>query len=85
MKNNEKLQLKTLRELYLGQALRLVWQSAPGWTIASAALLTVQGILPLLTLYLTKLVVDAMTAGITAHDKGEAFRQILLLIGLAKR
>jgi ATP-binding cassette subfamily B protein len=33
----------------------------PGWTIASLALVVIQGALPLLTLYLMKLIVDAVT------------------------
>ena len=63
-------------------ALRLVWQSAPGWMIASLALLVVQGALPLVSLYLMKLVVDAVTTALEAPDKGAAFGQVALLIGL---
>jgi len=59
--------------LRLGRALRLVWQAGPGWTIASLVLLVVQGLLPLLSLYLLKLTVDGVTAGLTAADKGVAF------------
>jgi ATP-binding cassette subfamily B protein len=66
--------------LRLGRALRLVWQSAPGWTVASLALLIVQGLLPLLSLYLIKLTVDVVTAGLAASDKGIVFRQVALLI-----
>jgi ATP-binding cassette subfamily B protein len=39
-------------------------------------------VLPLLPLYLMKLMVDAVTAGLTAPDKGMAFRQVLFLICL---
>jgi len=68
--------------LRLGRALRLVWQAGPGWTIASLVLLVVQGLLPLLSLYLLKLTVDAVTAGLTAADKGVAFGQVGELIAL---
>jgi ATP-binding cassette subfamily B protein len=67
--------------LHLGRALRLVWQSTPGWTVASVALLVVQGALPLASLYLLKLVVDAVIAGLAAADRGATFRQVALLIG----
>jgi ATP-binding cassette subfamily B protein len=50
--------------------------------MASLALLVVQGTLPLLSLYLMKLVVDAVTTGLAAPDKGVAFGQVALLIGL---
>ncbi len=50
--------------------------------MASLALLVVQGTLPLLSLYLTKLVVDAVTTALATPDKGAAFGQVALLIGL---
>jgi|Deesub1362A_J573_1020465.scaffolds.fasta_scaffold00877_13 ATP-binding cassette subfamily B protein len=79
----EKIQLRAFRQLRIGQALRLVWQSAPGWTVVSAVLIIIQGLLPLLTLYLMKLIIDAVTSGITAHDKWEAFKQIAIFIAIA--
>lgn len=64
-------------------ALHHVWQSGPGLMIGSSILLLVQGLLPLLTLYVTKLVVDAVTAGVAAPDKAEAFKTVLRAIALA--
>ncbi len=69
--------------LNLRRALRFVWQSGPGWTLTSVALLIVQGVLPLLALYLLKLVVDAVAAGLTAPDPGATFKQVALLVGLS--
>jgi ATP-binding cassette subfamily B protein len=74
--------LKIQRTLQLERALRFVWQSAKGWTIANGVLLMVQGVLPLLPLYLMKLMVDAATAGLAAPDKGVVVRQVLLLLVL---
>jgi ATP-binding cassette, subfamily B, bacterial len=76
------IKLKIQRALQLGRALRFVWQSTKGWTIASGVLLVVQGVLPLLPLYLMKLMVDAVTAGVAAADKGVDFRQVVFLIVL---
>ena len=59
----ESIKLKIRRALQLGRAVRFVWQSAKGWTIANGVLIVVQGVLPLLPLYLMKLMVDAVTAG----------------------
>jgi ATP-binding cassette subfamily B protein len=78
----EAKKLKTPRILQLGRALRFVWQSTKGWTIANGALIAIQGVLPLLPLYLMKLMVDAITAAHAAPDKGIAFRHVLLLGGL---
>ena len=76
------IQQKIRSALRLGRALRFVWQSAKGWTIANGVLTVVQGVLPLLPLYLMKLMVDAVTAGLAAPDKGAAFKHVLLLVGL---
>ncbi len=77
------LKLKLQQTLRFLPALRLVWQSAPRWTIARVILLFIQGTLPLLSLYLTKLVVDTVAASLTAPDKTAAFRQAALLLALA--
>ena len=65
------------------RALRFVWEAAPGWTFASLVLVIIQGALPLLALYLMKLIVDAVTLALTAPDKVAAFRHVVFLIGLA--
>jgi ATP-binding cassette subfamily B protein len=61
--------------------LRFVWKSAKGWAILNGILTVVQGALPLLQLYLMKLIVDAVTAGAAAPDKGIILRHVLLLVG----
>ncbi len=65
------------------QALLLVWQSGRFLTLASALLVVLQGIIPLGGLYLTKLIVDAVSAGITSPDKAGALRQVSLYVVLA--
>jgi len=62
--------------LQLKQAISLVWQSAPGWTLAGIVLIILQGSLPLAALYLMKLIVDSVTTG-------AGFEAVLLWIGLA--
>ncbi len=69
--------------LRLDLALRLVWKSCPGLTIANFAILLVQGILPLFSLYLMKLIIDSVTSGITNSDNSSAISQISLYIALA--
>jgi ATP-binding cassette subfamily B protein len=60
--------------LHLGAAIKLVWRAAPSWTVLNVALAVVQGILPLFAVYLMKLIVDAVTQGITATDHAAARR-----------
>lgn len=64
-------------------ALKLVWQSSPGWTVARVTLVVIQGILPLAAIYLAKLVVDAVTANVQIGNQEAAFQGILPLLGLA--
>jgi ATP-binding cassette subfamily B protein len=67
---------------YLLRAVRFVWQAASGWAVANALFTPVQGAFSLLQLYMMKLMVDAVAAGVTAHDKGPALHQALLVIGV---
>jgi len=76
----ETLRRKLRRTLQFTRALGFVWQSAKGLLAVSGVLTVVQGLLPLLQLYLTKLMVDAVTAGVTAPGREAAFRHVLLLV-----
>ncbi|MEO1690528.1 MAG: ABC transporter ATP-binding protein [Cyanobacteria bacterium J06631_6] len=64
-------------------ALRLVWQSSPGWTIARMVLVVFQGLLPLAMIYLAKLIIDTVTLNLRAAEPEEVFAQVLPLIILA--
>src|SRR5215475_14131413 len=63
-------------------ALKFVWESGPGLTLANVAVTFIQSILPLLSLYLTKLIFDAVAAGMTATDKSAVFNHVAFLIFL---
>jgi ATP-binding cassette subfamily B protein len=78
-----KFSSKAKTALQLKRALSLVWQSGPRWTAASVVVILVQGLLPLLALYLMKLVVDAVASGITAPDRTTAFWHVAWLVGFA--
>ncbi|MBW2172415.1 MAG: ABC transporter ATP-binding protein [Deltaproteobacteria bacterium] len=83
MKQNDSITQKVRHALRLDRAMRFVFKAAPGWTFASMILVLVQGVLPLVTLYLMKLIVDAVTFALTAPDKNAAFWHVAILIGLA--
>jgi ATP-binding cassette, subfamily B, bacterial len=87
MTPNETIKKKIRRVMRLDLALRFIWQSTPGWTIASLLLMVVQGPLPLVSLYLMKLMVDEVTTGTSAASPEETFSQvaviILLMAGMA--
>ncbi len=63
--------------LELQRAVTLVWSSSPAWTLASFAVLLIQGLLPLASLYLLKLIIDSLT------KRSQDFQYIALLITLA--
>jgi ATP-binding cassette subfamily B protein len=83
MRASKILKDKVQGTLRLFPALGLIWQSGPGWTMARVILLIIQSILPLLSLYLIKLVVDTIAASLTTADKGTAFYHVAFLIVLA--
>ncbi len=62
------------------QALRFVWESSPRWTLANIALLLIQGLLPLATLYLIKLLVDEVSAGLAQSELGVSLDGIVYLM-----
>ena len=69
---------KLQRILLLRRAVSLVWKSAPGWTAAGIVLMPVQALIPLASLYLTKLMVDAVT--LSLQTPGHNFNHALWLI-----
>lgn len=71
------------RTLALGPALRTVWESAPRLTLVNLGLVIVQAGLPLAALYLTKLIVDALSSAVSSSGGGGDLSYVFLLIGLA--
>ncbi len=64
----------------LGRALRLVWQLAPRWTLVNAALVVVQGGLPLAALYVMKRILDAVAAAVKAPDHAALVQDVWVWI-----
>ena len=69
--------------LRLGRALRLVWQTAPTWTLVNGILVIVQGILPLAALYLMKRILDSISISLAASHPASAFQPVVFWILLA--
>lgn len=60
--------------------LALVWESGRGWTLLQGAVLTLQGTLPLVALYLMKRVVDAVAAAISGGTRDVRAFTILMVL-----
>lgn len=64
---------------YFRESLKLVWQSAPGWTFANIMLSILRSILPLLLIWLLKNLVDELTKAVS-HNSPEVLPSIIWLI-----
>lgn len=64
---------------YFRESLKLVWQSAPGWTFANILLSVLRSILPLLLIWLLKNLVDELTKTVSLNSP-EVLPTILWLI-----
>lgn len=67
---------------HVPRALKIVWAAAPGWTAASLALVAVQGVLPVFTVYLTRAVVNALVAVVDSGGAAASLGPAALAIGL---
>lgn len=71
--------LGTFNPAPLREGLALLWRSAPGWTALQGGLLVLQGVIPVLALYLLKLIVDTVSAELAGgRNPGPVVRLILL-------
>lgn len=61
-------------------ALRFVWESTPGLTIANFFLLLLEGALPLAALYILKLLVDTVTLGLSDSNSNQLFEDTAWLV-----
>lgn len=79
---SESFKKQLRRTLRLDLALRFIWQSTPGWTIANLVFVVIQGPLPLISLYLMKLMVDRVTGGLATADPEGTFRDVAVIVAL---
>jgi ATP-binding cassette, subfamily B, bacterial len=64
----------------IARTFRLVWTAAGYWHLAWLALLALQGLIPVISVYLTKSLVDAMVVAIRGGASPVATRQALVLL-----
>ena len=62
-------------------ALSLVWRSSPSLAVASIVVRLVQGLLPLVVLYLTKLLIDTVTEALKTPTEDPSLTGILMILG----
>jgi ATP-binding cassette subfamily B protein len=67
------------------QAMRFVWDAGPIWIIGNIGLVLIQGLLPMLSLYMMKLLVDSVSVALTQPPAERTFQlvlQYLILTGV---
>ncbi len=65
---------------YWRRTLRMILAAAPRWTVAWALLLILQGVQPLATVYLTKLLVDSLVSAANSGGDWVTVRPVLILV-----
>jgi ATP-binding cassette, subfamily B, bacterial len=63
------------------RALSFVWESSPSLAVGSIIVRVIQGLLPLLVLYLTKLLIDAVTEGLKTPAGESSMTHITTILG----
>ena len=72
-----KLKINSNQFRHLLRALGLVWNAAHRWTILWLALLVIQGLLPVASVYLTRALVDSLVLALRGDGSWNAFRSVL--------
>lgn len=73
-----KIQSAIAQLSYLQQTFLLVWKAARNWTLAWFVMLVVQGLLPVATVYLTRIIVNSLVKVVGAGSSWESVKLILL-------
>jgi ATP-binding cassette, subfamily B, bacterial len=81
-RSNINIQRLVLFASQIERAVRLVWESSSTWMLASIVLIFFQGLLPLISLYLIKVIVDLIAPNSTAQTNGD-FSQVIFFVSLA--
>lgn len=71
---------KIKNALRIDRAFALVWKASKKWTILGALLTVISGLLPLVALYILKLIIDTITDAVQTGAGGESFNRIIFLI-----
>ena len=79
---SESIKKRLSRLTYLPAALELAWTAARLWTIGWAVLLVVQGLIPTATVYVTKLLVDAVAEALGGGLAWTSAGPVVVLAGV---
>jgi ATP-binding cassette subfamily B protein len=83
MQTQHPISEKIRNAVRIDRAVRFVWQASPGWTVLNGLLVLIQGVIPLLSLYLLKLIVDTITETVHSGAVEEGASRLVLLVAAA--
>jgi ATP-binding cassette, subfamily B, bacterial len=72
-----KFRMRSSQPRHLLRALVMVWEAAHLWTVLWLVLLIVQGLLPVVTVYLTRALVNTLAAALLAEPSWDSFKSVL--------
>jgi ATP-binding cassette, subfamily B, bacterial len=78
--SSDKIQLDQMK--YVPRALKLIWDAASGWSLASTFLLTIQGLLPAASIFLTREMVNSLVLVINNNGDLELLYDALPIVAL---
>ncbi|MCY4112480.1 MAG: ABC transporter ATP-binding protein [Chloroflexi bacterium] len=67
---------------YTPRVMAMVWQTSPGLTAGVAAVTAVRALIPAATIWLTKLVIDAVVEAIAVGGAGDSVNRVVMLVVL---
>jgi len=73
------LNLSRTTFLYFRTALQMVWHSSPGWTLVNLVFVMVRGAMPLLLLYVVRLLVDEVTHALTLPVSERTYHGVVMV------
>ena len=71
---------KIINAIRIDRAFSIVWSASRTWTITGAGFTVIQGVLPLLALYLLKLLIDTITSAVQTGDVEGNFTRVMYLV-----
>ena len=66
----------------LRRAIKFVWESAPGWTVANLLTLIIEGLLPVAQLYLLKILLDEVSAALLSSNPYAFLSRVVFLVAV---
>lgn len=79
----QSISAKIKNSLRLDRGFLLVWTASKIWTLLGVFATLCSGLIPLLSLYILKLIIDTIALGVQGIESSESFTRVIFLVGCA--